>query len=209
MSALRGPAALLAMVVLLAGCLGSPGPAADGTAATTTPESPTTNTTTTETTTSTVSVDGEIVPYTELSAEQQAVFDELLENGSVEGPPPEFHDLSEGIEYVRHEGTVYHIVVEGQTGHIAQYHLDVDRRLDESELGDDRQVKNASALDPAAREIFLDAIAGNDSEEPYGPDEFPEVFGEGYVFHHNGTYYDLEVAHGDIWVYEISIEAVS
>lgn len=209
-SALRA-AALVVALLLLAGCVGAPSVPADNTDPTATPTTTSAPTTSppTSTQTSTDDADREVVAYSALDSEQQAVFDELRENGSLEGAPSSFHGLSEEIEYVRYDGTVYRIAVVGQSGHVGQNYVEVEHRLNHSELAVGQPVKNYSALDPAAQTILRDAIAGNDSAEPYSSTALPDVFGEDYVFRYNGTYYDLQIMHGDIWLYRITLEPVS
>ena len=150
-----------------------------------------------------------ITPYSNLTEDQQSVFDSLVANGSVEGAPPEFHGLSEDIEYVRYDGTVYHVSVAGQTGLIGKNYVSLEETLERSELETDQPVTNYSELDPAAKTIVRDAIAGNDSAEPYSSGELTDVFGEGYVIYRNGTYYRLQVVHADVIIYEIRLEPVS
>ena len=202
----------LAIVVLLAGCAGAPGTGTGTTAETTTtttaPETDT-STSTTDTAASTTVPEAEITAYSDLTADQQAVFDSLLANDSIEGPPQTFHGLSEEIEYVRYEGTVYHIAVVGQTGLIGENYVSVERTLDRTELADDQPVKNYSELDPDAQTVLRDAIADNDSAEPYSSGELPDVLYEDYVFYRNGTYYRLQIVHADTPLYEIRLERVS
>lgn len=207
----------VAVLLILAGCSGTPAPEA-GTTAT-----PTTATTTatataattakatsaTTTTSSTARATRADLDAEDLSASERELLRRAVENGSVTvsrwNLSGRLTPETDGWE-VRYRGTLYELSWRHE-GIRGEYHLENASVVNASAVEASHGAISYENLTPEARELFDVARSGNDTDS-YGAKAFPDQLREhGYVIY-DGDYYELRMTVGDYVVYRLSVTEI-
>lgn len=206
---LRGVAAALPAAV--AGCTArSPtSPTATSRRSTDAPTTPPATTTVRPTTTTTP---GNATDYGDLSADARAFFRTLVGNGSVERPidrvPSPFGDLGavgENATVVRRNGTRFEVAAAPGHGMVAVYTLRL-RSVGGSGVEDSEVVAFADLPADGRRAVERALESGRYTHRGQG---FLEGLAEYEYVEHDGTYYEMRVAVGDVPVLEYSVTNAS
>lgn len=207
----------LAVLLVLAGCTGSPSAESgvtETTATATTTVTPTTATrvtpdaTTTANPTRTERPANATLDADELSAADRELLRRAVENGSVRVTRSNLTGRltpDRDHRYARFDGTLYELSWQ-YGGFYGKYGLQNATRIRPSTVEPSDEVVAYENLTADARRLFDAARSGNESEM-YGPDAFPDRLRSDYVTD-DGDYYALEVVVGDYIVYRLSVTEV-
>jgi hypothetical protein len=220
--------ALIAVLLVLAGCSGAPGdpattPESDTTTATaststfstanpsatesaepTSDATPSDATTATTTGTELTTLDAE-----DLSQSERDLLRQGVENGSVTVTRVNLSDqLTPDTDgwTVRYRGSRYELSwqYEGLRG---EYHLDGATEVNTSAVEASDGVVASENLTADARELFDAARSGNETDS-YGARAFPDQLRDNRYVTYEGEHYALEIVVGDYVVYRLSVTAV-
>ncbi|NEU55545.1 hypothetical protein [Halorussus sp. MSC15.2] len=211
---LRVSSVCLAVLLVLAGCSGSPPPdaasttTADPTAGTAaTAESPTTRDASTASTTTLPT--RATLSAADLSASERDLLRRAVENESVRVTRSNLTgELTPDTDgwYARYRGTLYELSWE-RGGFYGEYHLGNATVVNASSVESSDGVVAYENLTADARELF-EAARAKEDVEGYGAEAFPDQLRSNRYVTYEGEYYELRLAVADYVAYRLSVEDV-
>lgn len=195
--------------MLLAGTAGCVSSSSDFTESTTTTEAstshqPTTSSTPTETPSTTVSPE-KVTPYNELSEAKKRAFRTALVDGSVEVPADRPASSLNDVEYVRYEGDVYKLLWKMGNA-IAEYTLTTSP-ITNSEVEYESELVAFEDLTTEEKTGFERVLDGG--EYTVRDELLPAQLRKNKYVKHQGKYYKLNVAVGDVPTGILTVTRVS
>lgn len=195
-------ALVLAGLLLVAGCAGSPGPAG-----TPTLDAPTQSSERPPTEARTTAPPTEVIHYADLPNETRRSVRMAIQNGSVLRDSDDFDGLNpRKRQRVRYRRTTYALAWD--TMHMrAEYGLEEVERVNASSLRPGSTVVEYANLSERARRLFHRASNGS-RPRAYGPEEFPKAYLKYGHVEYRGELYAVTYWVADIPQWELRVEPV-
>lgn len=207
---------MVALLVLLSGCLGAVTSDPDETERTTARESiqkatnvSQTTSTLGTTTLTTAESRANVVEFRTLDPEAKRIFERALENGSLRGVTGLDSEAIRPLfvnDYVEYRDELYPVRADRQL--TPRYVLVNVTEIDDSEIENRTRLSNYSELDAEAKTSF-EQLLTDGSSISYPPSAYPfpgtPTDDSATYVRYRGSYYELEVAQGDVWAYRFTV----